>query len=186
MGTRKAISTRTRFEVFKRDEFTCQYCGEHPPKVILHVDHVIPVCEGGDNSIDNLVTACQCCNLGKAGVSLDNVPQTLQNKALLALERRKQIEGYNAILAEIREREDCDVWAIANVLAIRHGHMDTLNRDYLRGIRTFLKHLDFQEVYEAMEYAVDRMPYSENKAFRYFCGICWKKIKGPMPQEEVA
>ena len=64
MTTRKAISTRTRFEVFKRDGFKCLYCGRTPPAVLLHVDHIIPVCGGGDNSRDNLATSCDKCNLG--------------------------------------------------------------------------------------------------------------------------
>ena len=63
---RKAISKKTRFEVFKRDGFTCQYCGAHPPQAILHVDHIVPVAEGGGNEDTNLVTACDHCNLGKA------------------------------------------------------------------------------------------------------------------------
>lgn len=44
---RKAISKKTRFEVFKRDRFTCQYCGATPPGVLLHIDHIHPVAEGG-------------------------------------------------------------------------------------------------------------------------------------------
>ena len=36
-GVRKQISARIRFEIFKRDQFTCQYCGAHPPAVILQV-----------------------------------------------------------------------------------------------------------------------------------------------------
>ena len=40
---RVAISKRLRFEVFKRDRFECQYCGQTPPAVILHCDHIIPV-----------------------------------------------------------------------------------------------------------------------------------------------
>jgi 5-methylcytosine-specific restriction endonuclease McrA len=37
-----AISKKLRFEVFKRDNFTCQYCGRETPEVILEADHVIP------------------------------------------------------------------------------------------------------------------------------------------------
>ena len=37
-GVRKQISARIRFEIFKRDQFTCQYCGAHPPAVILQVE----------------------------------------------------------------------------------------------------------------------------------------------------
>lgn len=39
MAERKSLSKKTRFEVFKRDSFECQYCGAHPPSTILHVDH---------------------------------------------------------------------------------------------------------------------------------------------------
>ena len=47
-NVRKAISVKLRFEVFKRDNFTCQYCGRKSPDVILHVDHIDPVKNGGD------------------------------------------------------------------------------------------------------------------------------------------
>ena len=36
---RKSISKKARFEVFKRDSFTCQYCGRTAPDVVLHLDH---------------------------------------------------------------------------------------------------------------------------------------------------
>ena len=62
---RKPISKRTRFEVFKRDMFSCQYCGKKSPDVVLHVDHIKPVSKGGKNTITNLITACRDCNLGK-------------------------------------------------------------------------------------------------------------------------
>jgi 5-methylcytosine-specific restriction endonuclease McrA len=55
-----------RFEIFKRDNFTCQYCGRKVVDGIkLHCDHVHPVCKGGDNSSKNLITACSDCNIGK-------------------------------------------------------------------------------------------------------------------------
>ena len=38
---REQLSAKLRFEVFKRDSFVCQYCGSHPPQVVLHVDHII-------------------------------------------------------------------------------------------------------------------------------------------------
>lgn len=62
---RQPLSKRLRFEVFKRDNFTCQYCGAQPPKVILEVDHIHPVAEGGDCEQENLITACDKCNRGK-------------------------------------------------------------------------------------------------------------------------
>lgn len=54
-----------RFAVFRRDSFTCQYCGRRAPNVSLHVDHVVPWSRGGMTEIANLRTACDVCNLGK-------------------------------------------------------------------------------------------------------------------------
>lgn len=59
------MSIRLRFAVLNRDHFTCRYCGAKPGKAELHVDHVKPVSKGGSNRLENLVTACQTCNLGK-------------------------------------------------------------------------------------------------------------------------
>jgi len=61
----RSISKRLRFEVFKRDDFTCQYCGAQPPKVVLEVDHMHPVAEGGTGDAENLITSCDKCNRGK-------------------------------------------------------------------------------------------------------------------------
>lgn len=62
---RKNISKSLRFRVFKRDGFTCQYCGQRAPNVTLHCDHVKPVAAGGKSDFGNLITACIDCNLGK-------------------------------------------------------------------------------------------------------------------------
>ena len=59
---RKNISKKIRFEIFKRDKFTCQYCGQEAPDVVLNVDHINPVKNGGDNNITNLITSCFDCN----------------------------------------------------------------------------------------------------------------------------
>ena len=49
--TRKSLSNKIRFEVFKRDNFTCQYCGRKAPEIVLNVDHIEPVSKGGTNDI---------------------------------------------------------------------------------------------------------------------------------------
>ncbi len=54
----------TRFNVFLRDRFTCQYCGAHED---LTFDHLIPRSRGGRTAWNNVVTACSCCNLLKGG-----------------------------------------------------------------------------------------------------------------------
>lgn len=57
---------KLRFEVFRRDNFTCQYCGRTvKDKIKLHIDHIIPKSKGGNLSMGNLITACFDCNEGK-------------------------------------------------------------------------------------------------------------------------
>ena len=55
----------TRFNVFLRDRFECQYCGDGFPTQDLTFDHVIPRSKGGRTTWENVVTACSCCNLRK-------------------------------------------------------------------------------------------------------------------------
>ena len=55
----------TRFNVFLRDAFACQYCGGRQPTPDLTFDHVIPRCRGGRTAWENVVTACGPCNLRK-------------------------------------------------------------------------------------------------------------------------
>jgi 5-methylcytosine-specific restriction endonuclease McrA len=55
----------TRFNVFLRDGFTCQYCEQKRNAPELTFDHVIPRASGGRTSWENVVTACGVCNLRK-------------------------------------------------------------------------------------------------------------------------
>lgn len=106
---RKNISKRTRFEVFKRDNFTCFYCGRHVPDVILELDHIMPISRGGTNEIDNLVTSCADCNRGKGGVPLSELASKgkyLGAKAELLQEQLEQMKAYNEALEEIKAYED--------------------------------------------------------------------------------
>ncbi len=57
----------TRFNVFLRDRFVCQYCGERFPTEQLTFDHLVPRSRGGHTTWDNIVTACTDCNTLKGG-----------------------------------------------------------------------------------------------------------------------
>lgn len=146
---RKQISKRTRFEVFKRDGFTCQYCGAHPPQAILHVDHITAVKHGGESDMDNLITACDHCNLGKAAVPLTAIPKSLADKSAEVAEREEQIKGYNAVLQARRDRIENEAWQVAAALE-RVDELDSYNRKNLQSIHIFLERLPFAEVLEAV------------------------------------
>ncbi len=55
----------TRYEIFNRDKYTCQYCGKETKNLTL--DHVIPRYRGGQHTWENVVSACVTCNRRKAG-----------------------------------------------------------------------------------------------------------------------
>jgi hypothetical protein len=61
----------SRENIFKRDNYSCVYCGVDGNKKTLTLDHVYPQSKGGKNSWDNLVTACQPCNSEKADLTLE-------------------------------------------------------------------------------------------------------------------
>ena len=94
MAKRKGLSPKTRFEVFKRDKFICQYCGSTLPGSTLEVDHIKPVSKGGTNELLNLVTSCWDCNRGKTDKTLDDNSAITKKKNQLNLlqENREQME----------------------------------------------------------------------------------------------
>jgi CO dehydrogenase/acetyl-CoA synthase alpha subunit len=79
-----SISNKQRFEVFKRDNFTCQYCGKKSPDVQLEVDHITPKKLGGLDKLNNLTTACINCNRGKSKSPIS----TEEKKPIFSLPRR--------------------------------------------------------------------------------------------------
>ena len=70
----RTATKKLRFELFKRDNFTCQYCGRNVKNdgIKIVIDHVIPYSKGGKTEMNNLVTACKDCNSGKIDILLSN------------------------------------------------------------------------------------------------------------------
>jgi 5-methylcytosine-specific restriction endonuclease McrA len=66
----------TRFNLFLRDEFSCQYCGA---RADLTFDHVVPRSRGGTTNWENVVAACSPCNLKKANKSLRQAGMALRS-----------------------------------------------------------------------------------------------------------
>jgi len=175
-GKRVGLSKSRRFEIFKRDGFTCQYCGAHPPAVVLHVDHIVPVAEGGLNDEDNLVTACQPCNAGKSDRPLSNAPMALKDKAAATQEAEAQLRGYHDVMELRRKRINADAWLVSDIF-VDHFADDSIRKDWFQSIKMFNEKLGAHECMAAMEAAVAKCGFNKDHAFRYFCGICWSKIK---------
>lgn len=77
-----------RVNLARRDEFTCQYCGESLGIQHVTVDHVLPRSRGGQNSWENCVAACADCNSRKA----DQTPQ----EARMPLKRTPTVPTFRA------------------------------------------------------------------------------------------
>ena len=71
----REVHLKLRFEILERDNFTCQYCGRKAPEVKLHIDHILSVKNGGLTIKENLITACDECNIGKGMKRLKNSQQ---------------------------------------------------------------------------------------------------------------
>lgn len=170
---RKAIGKKTRFEVFKRDGFMCAYCGSTPPNIILQIDHIHPVAKGGTNLIDNLITSCQPCNIGKGATNLSSVPQSLAEKAAMILEQEKQIIGYQKIIMAKQKRLTNETIFIVDLFC---SYGDFYKKDEIK-IRRFIESIGFYEVKEAAEIALLKFSYHNIRAFKYFCGICINKYR---------
>ena len=81
----------TRFNVFLRDKFSCQYCGS---KSELTFDHLLPRSKGGKTTWENVVTSCRICNthkgsrtLKRIGLKLQKAPHTPNNYELKEIGR---------------------------------------------------------------------------------------------------
>jgi hypothetical protein len=175
---RKQISKKQRFEIFKRDGFTCQYCGDHPPKIILHVDHILPVKHGGENNQDNLITSCITCNLGKSATPLNSIPTSLGERAKEIEEREEQLKGYNRIQLEKLNRINDQAWHVVTALE-NFKVVESYNRLRFNSIKRFVELLPVNEVLEAVEITFIKWGSTQReREFKYFCAICWNKIKG--------
>lgn len=155
MNERVPMSKSLRFEVFKRDNFACQYCGKGAPEVILHVDHINPVAGGGTNDILNLITACVACNLGKGARELsDNTVIARQRAQLEELnQRREQLEMLLSWREGLASLDDECADAFDDVFSARTGC--SLNEFGRQKFKTWLKKHDLKDLLEGLESALD-------------------------------
>lgn len=175
--TRTPVSKSIRFEVFKRDRFTCQYCGATAPEAVLHCDHIHPVAEGGDNDLLNLVTACSSCNLGKGAKRLDDRSAVQRQRAQLEEldDRREQLE----MMLEWRDKTQAavvdTVEEVANRVGERSGSWP--NDAGKADIRRWLKRYSLAEILSALDESFDRfLVYRGGEVTDRSWGIAFDKI----------
>ena len=174
---RIGITKKTRFEVFKRDGFTCQYCGRMAPDVVLEIDHINPINNGGTNDILNLVTSCFDCNRGKGKRKLSENSEIKKQQEQLKLlnTKREQLKLMIEWKKEIENFENEQIKIIESLFEDA-AKINFTNKGK-ETIRKAIKKYGFDEVYESTKisietYLIEDEKESINKAFNYIVRIC--------------
>jgi len=175
--TVRKITKKIRFEVFKRDGFQCVYCGKTPPEVILEVDHIEPVSKGGTDDLNNLVTACFDCNRGKGKIRLERIPSKLsENLEVLKIEH-EQIKEFNKYVRLLEKQRLRSIRKVENVLANTYEGYAFSTIFINVSMKRFCETLNLLELVDAMTIACFKCDDNPQDTIKYFCGICWTKIR---------
>lgn len=167
------VSKSLRFEILRRDQFTCRYCGSKAPDVQLHVDHVVPTSLGGTDQPENLVTACADCNSGKANRSLDD--DTVTEIVEDAEQWRNNIER----AAQKRYNTIKNIEAVGDFfLSVWPQHLDySLPFNYAKIVYNYIaKGISQDEIEHLVQVALNS-PATAGRKFQYFCGCCRNVIR---------
>lgn len=171
-----ALSVRARFEVFKRDDFTCQYCGRKSPEIVLEADHIVPVAGGGSDDVINLTTSCWECNRGKSCIPLAQIVtgEDPHDRAIVILERERQLAEYNRVLAIEHERRDTDAWALVRYWKTEQGYskeedVTTIGRADYRWLFNALAWCPAEKIRQYMDVALGR---DMTKNMKYVAACC--------------
>lgn len=185
---RKALPKKLRFEVFKRDSFTCQYCGRMAPDVVLEVDHIVPVAEGGTNDIMNLITSCHDCNSGKGKRKLSENEEVKKQQDMLKElnEKREQIEMMLEWRNELLNFDNEQIDKIEELFS-SYCTGRTFTESGRKTISKLIKKYGFIEVYDCTRISAETYydtedPETASDVFNYISRICYnRKIQNEIP-----
>lgn len=175
------VTKRLRYEILKRDNHSCRYCGAVAPDAPLTVDHVVPVALGGSDEPTNLVTACRDCNSGKSSASAsDRTVEDVSALAVMWSSAMDQAATERAIA--FRNRADIEAqflsywnrWSWTD----RNGSQRTVDlpNDWPASIHQFLRAgLALDDLDELVDVAMRAQGKSDE--WKYFCGCCWTRVK---------
>ncbi|MGW2721365.1 HNH endonuclease [Streptomyces sp. NPDC001492] len=177
-----AVSKRLRYEILRRDSYTCRYCGRSAPEVPLRVDHVTPVALGGGDEPTNLATSCHDCNSGKTSTSPDApLVADVADDALRWAAAMKQAAGdlRDTLAPKIAYRKHFekswskwtreDGWKTVRV-ELPDSWKSSLDTFYEAG-------LPKEVLPDIIEKAMTNPTVRVDNTFRYACGIAWRMIK---------
>lgn len=178
-----AVSKRLRYEILRRDDHTCRYCGGRAPVVALTVDHVIPVALGGNDEPPNLVAACRDCNAGKSASSPDGpiVDGVTQDALRWAAAMKQAAEMQLIELDAIARYADAfyDMWLEWGIGdgPDRITFEDELPNDWRRTLEiwqgVFVGEPDLKR---AIRIASTKKNLATRDIWKYMCGVIWRQL----------
>lgn len=179
MTERKSLTKKIRFEVFKRDNFKCQYCGCSAPDKVLEVDHMIPISKNGTNDMLNLVTSCFDCNRGKSNnlISDNSVLEKQRHQIEQLNLRRQQLEMLMEWKLGMKNIDDEALNKCDDYIGSLTGY--NLSKPALITLSKLIKRFGIENIIEAIEISYNRYYLSNNEDFELFfnkiSGICITK-----------
>lgn len=173
------VSKRLRFEILRRDNHTCRYCGGAAPDFKLTVDHVVPVALGGTNEPSNLVAACADCNSGKsatpadAAVVADVADDAMRWAKAMQLAAQTEAAVHAAVDSSVERFND--FWTAWKVNGTHEIPRDP-------GWRESIKHmlsqgLTSEDLERAINTAMGKGTVRSEGTWRYFCGVAWRTLE---------
>lgn len=180
MAKRKSVPQSIRFEVFKRDSFTCQYCGHKAPDVLLVIDHIQPVSKGGTNDILNLTTSCKDCNSGKSNKQLNET--TIIDKQRFQLEelqeRKEQLTMMFKWQKGLLSLDSQLIDQLANFWSEQVAGFQ-LSETGLKILKALKRKYEIDEIMTAMKIAADHyLRFEDGSPTKDSVELAWSKISG--------
>lgn len=173
---------RVRYEVLRRDNYTCRYCGAKAPDVQLDVDAVVPEALGGSHKDPaNLVAACKACNNGKSSSNPDAplvaevAESALQWSQAMRQAQARALADLGTRQADRRQfAEWWDDWTYEH-----GGQRHTIERpaDWEGTVDVLVSAgLPMPLLKESISRAMRREKIKNTEKFRYMCGVAWRKL----------
>lgn len=173
-----ALSKRLRYEILRRDNHACRYCGAAAPDVKITVDHVIPTALGGTNEATNLVAACTDCNAGKASTNPESdLVGDVNDDALRWANAMKRASELERTAREGKERV-ADIFLEAWSKDAFMGRHPALPEDWYITLYRFLDlGLDESDLIDAARLSLATVRVHRDGKFSYFCGIVYRTLE---------
>lgn len=176
-----AVSRRLRYEVLRRDNHTCRYCGATAPDVKLTVDHVTPSALGGKDEASNLVTACAPCNAGKTSIAPDSPLVDDVAADAIRWARARQIalvdwrDGREELAYNLEEfqaswnRWQYDVNGGTKPVDLPTDWEDSVSRWLTEGLTP-------DDLRPLVDIAMRKPGVKLGERWKYFCGVVWRTL----------